>query len=307
MSRILYGPGARAGVVAAIQKELYAARFDPQGYDGVYGERTVAAVQEFQHAHGIPATGLIDDVTWQAMMKRPVPGVDVRSLELTAAFEGHGYTLAQGNWDGAWLTWGIIGFTLKDGNVQKIIRETASNSPDALHRAFGPDADGLIAIMAGSSRDQELWANSITVGEGRLAEPWRSGFTLLGQLPEVQQHQQQLAHDAYFVPAVHTARSFGLKSELGLALCFDLHVQNGGISPDARAAVTNAGTASHTSGERGLRETIANAVADLASARFADDVRARKLAIARGSGMVHGARFVLENWGLSEVPAPELA
>ena len=73
--------------------------------------RLLRRLRAFQTAKSLPATGKVDDVTWQALMQRPIPGTDLRSLELTAAFEGHGYTLAQGNWDGAWLTWGVIGFT----------------------------------------------------------------------------------------------------------------------------------------------------------------------------------------------------
>jgi hypothetical protein len=31
--------------------------------------------------------------------------------------------MVAGNFDNAWLTWGIIGFTLKHGEIQKIIKE----------------------------------------------------------------------------------------------------------------------------------------------------------------------------------------
>jgi hypothetical protein len=48
---------------------------------------------------------------------------------------------------------------------------------------------------------------------------------------------------------------------------------------------------------------IANAVADAASATYRDDVRARKLTLAKGTGVVHGATFALQSWGLDDVPA----
>lgn len=44
-------------------------------------------------------------------MDADIPAALDRSLQVTAAFEGHGFGMLQGNWDGAWLTWGIIGFT----------------------------------------------------------------------------------------------------------------------------------------------------------------------------------------------------
>lgn len=121
MPRTLLGPGAHGGLVAAVQQALLNAGFDPNGVDGTYGGNTAAAVKAFQQARGLGASGVVDDVTWQALLQQAVPGTDVRSLELTGAFEGHGYSLAQGNWDGAWLTWGIVGFTMKHGEVQKII------------------------------------------------------------------------------------------------------------------------------------------------------------------------------------------
>jgi peptidoglycan hydrolase-like protein with peptidoglycan-binding domain len=141
MARTLYGLGAHAGIVSDIQRALTAANFDPRGLDGVYGANTAAAVKAFQQAHGLSPTGTVDDLTWQVLMKKAIPGSDVRCLELTAAFEGHGYTLAQGNWDGAWLTWGIIGFTLKHGEVQKIVLAVEHSSPDLIRKAFGSNAE----------------------------------------------------------------------------------------------------------------------------------------------------------------------
>jgi len=305
MLRILYGPGAHGGTVGDIQRALLAAGFDPQGTDGLYGRDTGAAVTSFQQARGLPTTGFVDDATWQALMQKPLPATNIRSLELTAAFEGHGYTLAQGNWDGAWLTWGIIGFTLKHGEVSQIILSIQANTPQLVRQAFGDKADELIRVMRDSPENQQAWANSVSVGS-RLVEPWRSGFALLGQFPQVQEAQRQRAFSDYFVPAVNTAKSFSLKSELGLALAFDIHVQNGGVHSTARAAIQNALAAQPPSTEQALREIIANAVADAADPSFSADVRQRKLTVARGVGEVHGGHFVLANWGLSESPASEL-
>jgi hypothetical protein len=57
-----------------------------------------------------------------------------------------------------------------------------------------------------------------------------------------------------------------------------------------------------------LRRIVANAVADCAKPRWREDVRARKLAIATGQGVVHGHKYMLQNMGLDpQYPAPELA
>jgi hypothetical protein len=126
---------------------------------------------------------------------------------------------------------------------------------------------------------------------------------LLGQFSQVQQIQRQAARDHYFTPALDTARKFTLASELGLALCFDIHVQNGGIGTDAQSDIDEALAATKFASELATRVIIANAVANNAQSEFRNDVRRRKLTLATGQGMVHGANYVLENWGLTELPA----
>lgn len=305
MARILYGPGALGGVVGDIQRTLAAAGFSPGNIDEIYGKNTAAAVRTFQSAQGLAATGVVDEDTWQALMERPIPGTDVRSLELTAAFEGHGYSLAEGNWDGAWLTWGIIGFTMKYGKVQKIVLEVFATAPQLINQAFGENSDRLIQIMEAPGGEQEAWVNTISIGS-RLAEPWRSGFARLGQFPEVRREQQDVARNDYFVPALGTAQNLRLQTELGLALCFDIHVQDGGVSQEAAAIIQQATATQPPSTEADVRRIVANAVADTARAAFREDVRQRKLTIALGQGTVHGTFYALENWGLAEVPASEL-
>jgi hypothetical protein len=90
-----------------------------------------------------------------------------------------------------------------------------------------------------------------------------------------------------------------LSSELGIALCFDIHVQNGGINKRAQSLLGERRPAD----ELTLRTAIAGAVAKCARAEYRDDVGTRKLAIATGRGRVHGADYVLENWGLEDLPA----
>jgi hypothetical protein len=47
---------------------------------------------------------------------------------------------------------------------------------------------------------------------------------------------------------------------------------------------------------------LAHAVADGSLPAFAEDVRARKLTLATGSGWVHGARYAIADWGLQDGP-----
>jgi peptidoglycan hydrolase-like protein with peptidoglycan-binding domain len=287
VARTLLGPGARGELVEEWQVALRAAGFDARALDGFYGPRTAAATAAFQQAKRMPATGLADHDTWCLGTGRPVPGIDRRCLALTAAIEGHGYCAARGNWDGAWLTWGIIGFTLRHGAVADILRAVNARAPQDMRAAFGEHTEEILAIIASPPAAREAWAGRIADG-AELRQPWRGAFAALGMLPLVREIQRDFARARYFRPALNTA----------VALCFDIHVQNGGIKPAAEERIR---AARRPASERELRSVIGNAVADAALPQFRDDVRARKLAIATGEGRVHGMSLVLEHWGLAEV------
>ena len=302
MPRKLFGIGAHGGIVGDIQRALVSAGCDLGQIDEVYGQGTAAAIRRVQLDHGLPQTGEIDDTTWGQFMSGPIPSLFERSLELTAAFEGHSYGLAMGDFDGAWLTWGIIGFTMKFGRVQEIVLKCNDDHPELIRQAFGDNSDQVVQIMRSTPDRQKQWADSVSIN-GRLASPWRQQFQAMGDFPEIRQIQRQLAHDQYYLPCLTTADTFGLRSELGIALCFDIHVQNGSINSAVRSLIQDKLAANPTPDEPTLRGIIANAVADAANAAFRDDVRGRKMAIATGRGMVHGAAFDLGNWGLGEFAA----
>jgi len=299
MGRTLFGVGAQGPLIVDLQTSLTARGFDPRGTDGLYGHDTAAAVRSFQSSIAQPATGTVNDEQWTGITGRAMPDVEARALQLTATFEGHGYGLVEGNWDGAWLTWGIVGFTLKNGDIQTIVRNLQRSASRSFAAAFGDDAAQLLQIMNATASEQEAWANRITVGS-RVAEPWRTHFHEFGTFADVQAEQRLRAHQDYFVPAMRTAASLGLVTELGVALCFDIHVQNGGVGAGARDAVARSAVAGT---ELARREALANAVADHAKPEFREDVRSRKLAIARGQGIVHERRVDLAVWGLIETAA----
>ncbi len=300
MTRSIFSRGARGGIIRSIQQRLQKGNFYTGVLDGDFGPGTEHAVQTFQTQKSLPATGVVDDVAWTQLMNAPLPSVFERCLQLTATFEGHGFSKAEGNWDGAWLTWGIIGFTLKHGEVGSILKEAAQADPNLIPGIFGTQSAELLRVISAAPSEQEAWANSITSGTG-IIEPWSSGFERLGNDPNIQALQLAHAQSRYFVPAQITAAAFNLQTELGMALCFDIHVQNGGINADARQLIAKA--APDLKDEVSLRIVIANAVADAALPQFQADVRSRKVTLARGTGTVHGEPFVVANWGLGEFAA----
>ena len=302
VSRKVFARGVRGAIIRSVQQELNAAGCYTGIVDGFYGGGTERAVSSFQLDARLPDTGGIDSATWTALMRRPIPSIFERALQLTAAFEGHGFGMVQGNWDGAWLTWGILGFTLRYGEIQKLLLTIDAAYPKSLRLAFGSSTPKLLKVLRSEPAAQEAWANSISDG-ARVREPWRTGFQRLGFQPGVQLLQIQRARATYFESALKTAGRFELVSEQGIALCFDIHVQNGGINKVAAAAIRRQRFATETA----RRIAIANAVADAARPAFRADVRARKLAIATGIGSVHGESFVTDRWGIGEYLAADSA
>jgi peptidoglycan hydrolase-like protein with peptidoglycan-binding domain len=303
--RTVFGKGSFGDLVRQVQTNLTQTGFNTNGVDGEYGSDTVKAVSAFQQAKGASATGTLDDGTWGTLMAAPLPPVAQRSLQLTSSIEGHGFTLAVGNFDGALLRWGVVGFTMAAGEVQKIVLGVNAANPSSVTNAFGDQAQTLLNVMQDTKANQTKWANSVTLPNGSLAQPWRDKFAAFGSDPAVQQAQLNAAQVGYTVPAIRLAQQYELKSELGLALCFDIQVQNGGIGKSSAAEIAAKRTAQ--TAEADLLKMMAQAVADASLAKWRQDVLSRKMMIATGAGTVHGANYVLDNWGLSAAfPAAEL-
>jgi hypothetical protein len=62
------GSGAVGDLVVWAQEHLLSAG-QHIAIDGAFGPKTLAAVKRFQRAHGLPATGLIDTNTWNALLR----------------------------------------------------------------------------------------------------------------------------------------------------------------------------------------------------------------------------------------------
>ena len=120
-----------------MQKVLIARDFLQDRDDGIFGGNTERAVQRFQEQNHLAATGKVDDETWQELMSSPAPDLRQRCLQITADLEGTGFTKAVGNFDGAGITWGIIGFTLSNGELGAVLTEIRSTHPAVFSAAFG--------------------------------------------------------------------------------------------------------------------------------------------------------------------------
>ena len=294
----------RGDLVRSIQTRLKATGADPGEVDGIYGRDTEGALKLWQATCGMADSGRLCVASWSKLVEAPLPSMLERCLQLTSDFEGHGYAKVVGNFDGAWLTWGIIGFTLRNGEIQKILAKVRSEHPGLLRDVLGPLEAVLLRVLAGGTDTQEGWANDISVGSNhyRVLPEWEEAFANLGTCPEVRRIQLEGVEN-YWRLAQRNAAQFGLKSERGLALCFDIAVQNGGISQAEERRIRRLFAETPPSSELDRRVVIADVVAEDSKPRFVEDVRLRKRAIAVGEGMVHGARYAIREWGIDEFDA----
>ena len=303
MARIYFSRGCKGMIAKRIQADLQRQNFvvgDPLKFaDGDFGGKTVTALQNLQTARGLPATGTVELATWQQLTPNPLPSLFERCLQVTAAFEGHGFGLAKGNFDAAGITWGVIGFTLSNREIQAILATAEQQAPGTLARVMGPLAAPWLAVAAKPLNQQIAWANTMSSGATKEGLPavWLQAFARLGDEPIIKRIQMQRAYDRYFVPCAASARTLKLQSELGLMLAFDVHVQNGSFKP---AAFALAAALPDTTPEAVRRDRLAQAVAQSARPQYQADVLSRKRTVASGQGMVHGASYTLASWGLGE-------
>ena len=294
----------RGELVRRVQIALRDKGFSTGEIDGVFGIGTEAALYSWQKAAGTQPSGAVTASGWEQLLNAPIPCLRDRCLQITADFEGHGFSKVIGNFDGAWLTWGIIGFTLRGGELVRVLNDVRLKCPLQLAEAFGPLARELSLVLDRDARTREEWANAIAVGEGRyrLLPEWTAAFEKLGSFPEVQEIQIAAA-GRFWVRAQLDAQALDLKTERGLALCFDIAVQNGGVSRPAKERIKRRLERGDCHRECDRLLIIADVVAELSVPPYVEDVRSRKRTLAAGEGTVHGIRYETRTWGVDEIAA----
>jgi putative peptidoglycan binding protein len=306
----IYQRGSLGSEVTQIQSRLKQLGYYNGPEDGRFGGATEAAVMVFQRARKLDPDGQVGPKTWASLFggdQIPDPAITAkpllfRVLALTGSFETDApipecFCGLSGDFDGQGLSFGVLQWNLGQGSLQPLLADALRSAPSVMKTVFNTQLPVLRAVLSEPIGDQLEWARSLQNPRRQMAEPWAGMFRSLGRTDEFQRIEMKYA-TSLFKRAKTLSASYGLISERGVALMFDILTQNGGIRPTVEATIREdfARLDPELAGddrEVARMRIIANRRAEAANPRWIADVRARKLTIAEGTGTVHGKRYDL--------------
>jgi hypothetical protein len=287
-------------LVMALQLALARAgqAIDP---DGDFGNITTTALERWQAANGLPQTDSIDTQQWQKLTGLNRPSIFDLCLNLTSDFEGTSFDRVVGNFDGAGITFGLIGFTLVNGEIKHLLTAIEALRPGVVAGAFGALYTELMSTLDLPKSQQITWADNISLGPNKynVVQSWKTAFQQLGSYPEARRAQIQRAYEVYWaVTKQYLAEFMGARAltDFDVAFWFDTAVQSS-MTNNKRQALLAASSSSFNGAD--LRKAFAEAIASNSTPQWRKDVRARKTTFVDGDGTVHGSNYSLELWGIN--------
>lgn len=294
------GSSARGFVVAGLQSELGLKA------DGIYGPMTVAAVRALQDKFKLSRTGRITEglcraagLTWPTLFER--------CLNLTSEFEGTGFSLAVGpadTGDSAGVTFGIVGFTSYNGELQRLLRTFSNTNPSTfrsvLESSLGTSAGDFWATIE-SGDNKALGAISLGY-DGRVKPHVKLLLSRLGATTTMRALEIHEARRRYWMLAESQAKElWATPPPRALALMFDVAVQNGGLRELEISDCLAASDEHDTQLEmmwRVVKAIHSRLTSRKRGQRIINDCLGRKRAIVSGHGMVHGREWWVDSFGV---------
>jgi hypothetical protein len=315
---MFYKLGSKGEEVKQIQTRLAELQLYTGSIDGDFGGGTMAAVRAFQQREHLPVDGAVGSDAWarlfdNATMPRPAilrESLDFRCLALTGTFETNSgapdcFCAISGDFDDQGMSFGVLQWNFGQSTLQPLLQDLMVQHPSVAQTVFQDELNVVATAMSGPHDDLMGFVRSIQHPVTHaINEPWRGMARALGRTPEFQRLQVKAA-GAQFKRAQGMCREYGLKSERAAMLMFDICVQNGTISDLVKARIQaefNRLPSDLAADDLEVRkmQIIANRRAEAANARWVEDVRARKLCIANGEGVVHGVPIDLaEQYGIT--------
>jgi peptidoglycan hydrolase-like protein with peptidoglycan-binding domain len=282
----------------------------PVAVDGKAGPNTLNALKQWQGRVGLPQGPEIGLEAWRRLLGGPMgeaappPSPFDLCLGVTAAFEGKGFDKAVGNFDGAGLTFGLIGFNVKWGSLGALVARVDQLDRGLIGRCFGSLKPKLRHMLDASvTPDERVRRAQVAQGpNGEIASDWAAAFAALAAHRAARQAQLDIAW-TYWEQAAAFWKAACLGAEaslLDMGQCFDIVVQNG--PPGGALLEAYAAARARTMDGRARRTAFAEICANHANPRWRNDVLARKLCFVNGQGTVHQGSYRLAEWGLRDLP-----
>jgi hypothetical protein len=306
----VYKMGSKGDEVRKIQNRLKALEFYLGPVDGIFGGGTYAAVKAFQTSKGLGVDGVVGPETWKALFRTKIQesalsrsSLDHRCLALTGAFEtGKGipdcFAGLSGDFDGQGMSFGVLQWNFGQDSLQPLLKDMVSQYLETMESIFHEQLGVLLAALKSSKEDLMRFVRSIEHPlKHYLYDPWKGMFKTLGRTEEFQEIQVKYAQSLYQA-ALKLCKEYELWSDRAAALMFDIKVQNGSISRLVKAQILAGFQSLRSELSEQDREVekmkiVANRRAEAAKPEWVEDVRARKLCIASGTGTVHGISYDL--------------
>ena len=209
-------PGCYGPLVQKVQYHLMGKV--PLKPDGIFGPKTRDAIR---HVTGTPGD-VIDQEVLNALNLEMT--VFAWCLNLTGHFENTMYSRCVGNFDGAGITAGIIGFNLKSGTLQRALNRFADSLRAAGAKVNWDWVTPLWPLTEVKPEDVRAWPRKQTPFD---LETIGDALQRLAELSEWRMVQEYEAYNYYYVPAVNTLKQLGINNPtpLELANVFDCMVQ----------------------------------------------------------------------------------
>ncbi|HWQ59036.1 MAG TPA: peptidoglycan-binding protein [Clostridia bacterium] len=123
--------GSRGEMVRALQTALKASGNDPGAIDGIFGQKTKAALEAFQKKAGIPVTGVADAITWLSI----APYLDYTNVVLRRGSTGMYVMILQS---------ALINACFNPGVIDGIFGTKTQAAVVAFQKANNLTADGIV-------------------------------------------------------------------------------------------------------------------------------------------------------------------
>ncbi len=233
-----------------------------------------------------------------------------RILALTASFETGQpfpdcFTVLAGNFDGQGLSFGTLQWNIGQGTLQPLLRSMLQNYEQVVKDTLGDKFNEFKDMLYQTKPEQLQWAKSIQHMTNtkdriwRIDADWNTRLQELGKTPAMIDMQVHSAQTRYNI-AKSNCHYFKLTTERGLALMFDINVQNGRVDRKGagdRIFKDYLKIPAHLSEEDKqveMMKIIAIRRSEVSYPRWRKDVENRKMTIAKGDGTVHGRHYKLK-------------